>query len=388
MFNQGNVFSLVLKMGDVSMLQGAIAPLVFILISYLQVTVSPLPAAVSILAGNYVFGPLEAFIYSYIGMFLGAMTSFSLGKLFGRPFVNWLVGSKEKVDEWLYKIKGKEGVLLFFMFVFPFFPDDLLCAIAGLLPFTFAGFALMQSVTRAICITGALCFMTGDILPWNIWGLLVLIVVAAIFITVFIICIKNNEAIDDYIASFSRRVYYGEKYFLKSKNGAQPGKRIRVDKKFVTPNSSWRIAGVYVCEEGFVMDFYSYSKRIRYIPEVDFAPVLYLDGELIPCEEIIRHLSHAKKIGHSSKDKKDIRKFVVHYKLEQFASRAFVRTFYPYPHEKTKEALAKLVLEVDHKTKAGTDKKTRLKLIKEKTGFRATMKELFSKKKTKKKSKA
>ena len=36
--------------------QGAVAPLIFILISFLQVTFVPIPGAVTILAGNYVFG--------------------------------------------------------------------------------------------------------------------------------------------------------------------------------------------------------------------------------------------------------------------------------------------------------------------------------------------
>ncbi|MBQ3572740.1 MAG: hypothetical protein IJA15_07930, partial [Clostridia bacterium] len=55
--------------------QGAKAPLAFILISFLQVTLIPVPAIVTILAGNYVFGIAGSFLYSYIGMFCGAMTA-------------------------------------------------------------------------------------------------------------------------------------------------------------------------------------------------------------------------------------------------------------------------------------------------------------------------
>ena len=59
--------------------QGAVAPLIFILISFLQVTFIPIPGAVTILAGNYVFGTVAAFVYSYIGMLSGAMFAFALG---------------------------------------------------------------------------------------------------------------------------------------------------------------------------------------------------------------------------------------------------------------------------------------------------------------------
>ena len=96
--------------------KGALAPIIYIVISFLQVTFVPLPAWMTILVGNYLFGVWKAFFYAYIGILSGAMFAFSLGKLLGRKFVNWLVGSKEKVDEWVKKLKGRENILLFFMF--------------------------------------------------------------------------------------------------------------------------------------------------------------------------------------------------------------------------------------------------------------------------------
>ena len=96
---------------------GAIAPLIYIAISFLQVTFVPIPGAITIIAGSYVFGPWLAFIYSYVGMLLGAMFAFFLGRALGRPFVNWIVGNEEKVDEWIFKLKGKQNVVLFFMFI-------------------------------------------------------------------------------------------------------------------------------------------------------------------------------------------------------------------------------------------------------------------------------
>ena len=56
---------------------GAIAPLVFIGISFLQVTFVPIPGVVTILAGNYLFGPYLSFLYSYIGMIIGGVVAFS-----------------------------------------------------------------------------------------------------------------------------------------------------------------------------------------------------------------------------------------------------------------------------------------------------------------------
>lgn len=186
--------------------QGAIAPLVFIFISFLQVTFVPIPGAVTILAGNYVFGTGAAFLYSYIGMMLGSVLAFALGKWIGRPFVNWIAGGADKVDEWLAKLKGRETVLLFFMFFLPFFPDDLLCSIAGILPIGWIGFLLMQIITRLTSVGGTLLLMSGEIIPWHGWGLVVLALIAILAIVAFIISYRNAERINKALERLSDKI--------------------------------------------------------------------------------------------------------------------------------------------------------------------------------------
>lgn len=175
---------------------GAVAPLIYIGISFLQATIVPLPAAVTIVAGNYLFGAGWAFLYSYIGSLIGSVFAFALGKIVGRRFVNWIVGGKEKTEEWLKKLKGRENILLFFMFLFPFFPDDILCAIAGILPISWVGFFAMQIITRATSIGATLLFMSGEIIPFHGWGLIVLGIIAVIGIVAFIVCFKKAEQIN------------------------------------------------------------------------------------------------------------------------------------------------------------------------------------------------
>lgn len=186
--------------------QGAVAPLVFILISFLQVTFVPIPGAVTILAGNYVFGAGQSFLYSYIGMLLGAMFAFALGKWIGRPFVNWIAGGADKVDEWLAKLKGRENVLLFFMFLLPFFPDDILCSVAGILPIGWIGFLIMQIITRLTSVGATLLLMSGEIIPWHGWGLVVLALIAVLAIVAFIISYRNAERINRFLERTSDKI--------------------------------------------------------------------------------------------------------------------------------------------------------------------------------------
>ena len=186
---------------------GAIAPLIYILISFLQVTFVPIPGAITIIAGSYVFGPLLAFIYSYIGMLLGAMFAFFLGKAIGKPFANWVVGSEEKVDKWIAKFKGKQNVILFFMFFLPFFPDDILCTVAGLLPISYLGFFVMQLITRATSVGSTVLFMSGEIIPYEGWGLIVLGALAVICISAFVLSMKYSEKINDFFVEKINRIF-------------------------------------------------------------------------------------------------------------------------------------------------------------------------------------
>lgn len=186
---------------------GAIAPLIYLLISFLQVTFIPVPGALTILAGNYVFGAFQAFVYSYLGMLAGGMFAFFLGKTVGRPFVNWVVGDSKKVDEWLKKLKGRQNVILFFMFLLPFFPDDILCTVAGLLPMSYGGFFIMQAITRATSVGFTLLLMSGEIIPYHGWGLAVLVVIGALCIVAFILSMKYSEKINDFSVNAINKLF-------------------------------------------------------------------------------------------------------------------------------------------------------------------------------------
>lgn len=185
---------------------GAIAPLVYILISFIQVSFVPIPAAVTILAGSYVFGAARAFLYSYIGTLIGAMVAFGLGRWIGKRFVNWVSGGQEQTDAWIAKLKGKEKILLFFMFLFPFFPDDILCSVAGILPISWGGFFLMQVVTRATSVGATLLLMSGQIIPFHGWGLIVLGIILGVGLFAFLWCFRNAARINAFVASFCERM--------------------------------------------------------------------------------------------------------------------------------------------------------------------------------------
>ncbi len=186
--------------------KGALAPFVFIAVSFLQVTFIPIPSAVTIVAGSYLFGFWKCFLYSYVGILCGSLFAFLLGKLLGKPFVHWAFGGKEEAESYLKRLKGKETVTLFFMFLLPAFPDDALCALAGILPITWFKFAFIQLTTRITSIFGTLIFMSGEVIPYDGWGLAIIILVGILSVIAFIICFKHAEKINSIFDKFMNKL--------------------------------------------------------------------------------------------------------------------------------------------------------------------------------------
>ena len=119
---------------------GLIAPLIFLLIQIVQVVFPVIPGVGSCLVGVLAFGPIEGFIYNYVGLTLGSIVSFFLSRNFGLPLINKLF-KKETVDKYLGYVRTKKFEKIFFLGIFlPGAPDDLLCYIAGISGLTFFRF--------------------------------------------------------------------------------------------------------------------------------------------------------------------------------------------------------------------------------------------------------
>ena len=119
---------------------GLIAPLIFLLIQIVQVVFPVIPGGASCLVGVLAFGPIEGFIYNYVGLTLGSIVSFFLSRNFGLPLINKLF-KKETVDKYLGYVRTKKFEKIFFLGIFlPGTPDDLLCYIAGISGLTFFRF--------------------------------------------------------------------------------------------------------------------------------------------------------------------------------------------------------------------------------------------------------
>lgn len=176
---------------------GSAAAIIYILFCFLQVVLLPVPGSVTVAVGVAMFGPLKCTVFSFIGIVLGSVAAFAVGRWIGYKAVCWIVG-RDSLDKWLKKLKGKDYLILSLMFLLPMFPDDVLCFIAGLSSMTWRYFAVMIVITRAISVVST--SYTFELIPFNTWwGIIIWIVIAALVVLSFYLVCKYSDKIDAFL---------------------------------------------------------------------------------------------------------------------------------------------------------------------------------------------
>ncbi len=184
---------------------GAFSVVLFIVIQFLQVVVLPIPAFITVGAGVLLFGPLKGAIFSCIGIIAGSIVGFYIGRIFGYKVAKWLVGA-DNLDKGLKMIKGKDKVILTFMFLFPFFPDDVLCFVAGITTVSPLFFIVMIFITRIISVSVSSFSMNNSIIPYDTWWGILLWILFFIFTAVVTILVyKHGEKIEKFFTKKKKK---------------------------------------------------------------------------------------------------------------------------------------------------------------------------------------
>lgn len=177
---------------------GAWAWIIFFLIQLLQVIILPIPAQVTTVAGIAFLGPWKTFFISSVAVMLGSFIAFAFGKFFGIK-IAYKIAKKETVDKYRELLNKKGRMILPIMFLFPLFPDDLLCFIAGTTTMSWLYFSIITLVTRLVGIACTCFFLSGDIIPFSGWGIPVWIVIAIALIVTAILLLKYQDKIEKFI---------------------------------------------------------------------------------------------------------------------------------------------------------------------------------------------
>ena len=170
----------------------------YILIQLFQVVFLPIPASVICIVGSLIYGALLGGIYCCIGVLIGSYISFFVGRFFGYKLVAWVVG-KDNVDKYAELIRKRGGFFLALAFLLPMFPDDILCFIAGITKISTKKFFWVTLITRPIGVMCMAYFGSGQIIPFNNWGIYVWIGILILVIAFTIIMYKWQDKIQEFI---------------------------------------------------------------------------------------------------------------------------------------------------------------------------------------------
>jgi len=126
---------------------GILAPIFFIVLQALQVVVSPIPGEATGFLGGFLFGVWGGFIYSTIGLTLGSVVAFAVGRWLGARFVQRVV-SKETWDKLGFIVEAEGAILCFLIFLIPGLPKDIVCYLFGISPMPLWVFAVVSGLGR------------------------------------------------------------------------------------------------------------------------------------------------------------------------------------------------------------------------------------------------
>lgn len=184
--------------------EGWIVYLVIWLIMFLQTTVLNIPAYVVLSASVSVGINTLSVLYIVVVLsayIAGCLLAYWIGYKFGKKAVKWCAGSEEDYEKWS-KVLNKKGKWWYFVTViFPMFPDDILCLVAGAVKFNFPFYILSNIIGRGIGLVTMLLFLEligsmGGGFPYMVivWAIALLVEI----IIYFVLKKKENKNESDF----------------------------------------------------------------------------------------------------------------------------------------------------------------------------------------------
>lgn len=142
---EGNAASTFQKIVESNPVSGR---LLYVGIQILQVFVAFIPGEVVEIAGGLAFGAIEGMLLSLLGVAIGSSIIFMLTKTLGMKFVELFV-SPEKINELKFIRNGKNlEWIVFYVFLIPGTPKDLLTYVVGLTRMKLGSFLLISMLAR------------------------------------------------------------------------------------------------------------------------------------------------------------------------------------------------------------------------------------------------
>ena len=160
-------------------------------VQLVSVIVAPIPSNLTAAAGAYLFGLWPSFLLTWGAVTLGSAVVFALARALGQQFVSQFVSEKLS-DKYLDLIRRKRDIFLALAFLFPFFPDDILCILAGLTDISFKRFFPLTALARPWGLLVS-CMVGSATLSIPLWGMALL---GAAGLALFLLAMKYGDRLE------------------------------------------------------------------------------------------------------------------------------------------------------------------------------------------------
>ena len=180
---------------------GPMAGVAYFLLQMMTVIVAPIPSNVTMMAGALALGFWPAMILGVLAVICGSVIVFLAARALGRNAVQRFL-DRGVMERYLPVIEEKQDMFLFLTMLFPFFPDDALCILAGLTTISLRRFVLILAAARPWGLVFAALLGSGSI-QMPVWGWVLL---AVPMIAVFILAMRYSRQIEEKLFSLFRRI--------------------------------------------------------------------------------------------------------------------------------------------------------------------------------------
>lgn len=157
----------------------------------------PASSMTFIIVSVVLFGATKGFIISSISVFLSSSLMFILGNTLGEKVAVKLVG-KESLEKAQNLVDVKSKMLLPLMFLFPVFPDDALCLVAGMTKMRYWYFAIIVGICRTIGVATT-CFLGSGLINWAVLSLVDWFVLISVCLFWILLIFKYQHKIEKFI---------------------------------------------------------------------------------------------------------------------------------------------------------------------------------------------
>ena len=180
---------------------GVWAGAVYFALQMMTVIVAPIPSNISMMAGALALGFWPAMILGVLAVIAGSVIVFLAARALGRNAVQRFL-DKGVMEKYLPIIEEKQDMFLFLTMLFPFFPDDALCMLAGLTKIPLGRFVAIMALARPWGLVVAALLGSGSLsLPVWAWA-----VIGGTGLLIFVFAMKYSAQIEEALLGLVRRI--------------------------------------------------------------------------------------------------------------------------------------------------------------------------------------